>query len=104
MSGVWSKCSMCGLEFSGVSNFDAHLSEKYTANGGFTISCSPPESIGMGKNEHGYWANPNKIVFDLNKPSQNQILECSKCHKMWEREPKRGRTPKFCPKCAPSAR
>jgi hypothetical protein len=99
MAGTWSKCGMCGEEFSGISNFDAHLREVYRVKT-FEISCSPPESIGMVRNTHGYWSNPNGVAFKITQPATVQLLECSKCHKMWERKPKRGRTPKFCPSCA----
>lgn len=90
---------MCGEEFSGMSNFDAHLNESYKVET-FSISCSPPESIGMIKNQHGHWSNPNGVEFKINQAKSTQLLECSVCRKMWEREPKRGRTPKFCPSCA----
>ena len=99
MAGTWSKCGLCKEEFSGVANFDAHLTEVYRVKD-FSISCSPPESLGMVKNIHGYWANPDRVDFKLTQPATVQMLECSKCRKMWEREPKRGRTPKFCPSCA----
>lgn len=99
MAGSWSKCGMCGEEFSGLGNFDAHLIEVYRVKE-FSISCSPPQSLGMVKNENGYWANPDHKNIKINQPASVQLLECSKCHKMWEREPKRGRTPKFCPSCA----
>jgi hypothetical protein len=99
MAGSWSKCGMCSEEFSGLSNFDAHLIEVYKVKE-FSISCSPPESIGMIRNENGYWTTPLGTTLTISRPASVQLLECSKCHKMWEREPKRGRTPKFCPSCA----
>jgi hypothetical protein len=99
MAGTWSKCGMCGEEFSGVSNFDAHLIEEYRVKT-FSISCSPPKDIGMVRNDNGYWALPKGVSVKIDRPASFQLLECTKCRKMWEREPKRGRTPKFCPACA----
>jgi hypothetical protein len=32
----------------------------------------------------------------------NQVLKCEKCSKTWERAPKRGRKPSFCPTCDPA--
>ena len=99
MAGQWSKCGMCGEEFSGLSNFDAHLTEVYKVRE-FSISCSPPGLIGMVRNENGYWSTPAGTTLQISQEPKVQLLECSKCRKMWEREPKRGRTPKFCPSCA----
>ena len=99
MAGSWSKCGMCEEEFVGVSNFDAHLIEEYRVKT-FSVTCSPPSEIGMVRNDNGYWHTPKGVTIKIDRPPAVQLLECSKCHKMWEREPKRGRTPKFCPTCA----
>ena len=90
---------MCAEEFSGVGNFDTHLIEEYLVDS-FSISCSPPEQLGMIRNDNGYWTTPEGVTIQITRPPALQLLECSKCHKMWQREPKRGRTPKYCPSCA----
>jgi len=102
MAGIRSGCSMCGEEFAGISNFDAHLIEDYSNDDRSKwITCVPPASIGLKLNEFGHWANPDGVVID--KPvrqAHRQVLVCAKCGKIWERKPQKGRKPKFCKKCS----
>jgi len=98
MSGAWSKCGLCSEEFAGVGPFDAHQRLDYdNKNPAQFVTCLPPAKIGLTINEDGYWGGMENVI--TVRQTHNQVLECAKCGKIWERPPQTGRLPKLCPKC-----
>lgn len=94
----WSKCNKCDEEFTGLAPFDAHLKIDYDSKDPRRfVTCLSPAKIGLTKNEFGYWGGMDNVTSV--RQTHNQVLDCAKCGKIWERPPQKGRLPKFCPDC-----